>query len=102
VRRWLVSFCRPTCQFCEQRLTGASRLPVCEDCLAFRTREKACAGSAEFRSMRLSGKEDTHRSGELFEDVCIGCRSEKLHFDRTRSFAHCQGSLVRAAVLLKI
>jgi len=40
-------------------------------------------------------------SGELFEDVCIGCRSEKFPFNRARSFARYQDSLVRAIVWLK-
>ncbi len=49
----------------------------------------------------VSGDEDSDGPGELFEDVCLGCRSEKFHFDRARSFARYQGSLVRAMVLLK-
>jgi len=40
-------------------------------------------------------------SGELFEDVCIGWRSEKFHFNRARSFARYQDSLVRAIGWLK-
>src|SRR6266478_8180055 len=40
-------------------------------------------------------------SGELFEDVWIGCGGEKFRFDRARSFARYQGSLVRAIVLLR-
>jgi competence protein ComFC len=47
------------------------------------------------------GDSDGDGPGELFEDVCLGCRSEKFHFDRARSFARYQGSLVRAIVLLK-
>jgi ComF family protein len=49
----------------------------------------------------VSGDPDGDGSGELFEDVCIACRSEKLHFDRVRSFARYLGSLVRAIVVLK-
>jgi hypothetical protein len=49
----------------------------------------------------VSGGEDGDGSGELFEDVCIGCGGEKFHFDRARSFARYQGSLVRAIVLLR-
>jgi len=49
----------------------------------------------------VSGDQDGEGSRELFEDVCIACRSEKFHFDRARSFARYQGSLVRAIVLLK-
>jgi predicted amidophosphoribosyltransferase len=49
----------------------------------------------------VSGDENIERSGELLEDVSIGCRSEKFHFDRARSFARYQDSLVRAIVLLK-
>jgi predicted amidophosphoribosyltransferase len=48
----------------------------------------------------VSGDQDSDGSGELFEDVCIGCRSEKFHFDGARSFARYQDS-VRAIVLLK-
>jgi predicted amidophosphoribosyltransferase len=33
--------------------------------------------------------------------VCIGCRSEKFHFNRAGSFARYQDSLVPAIVLLK-
>jgi predicted amidophosphoribosyltransferase len=49
----------------------------------------------------VSGDDEEGGSGELFDDVCIGCRSEKFHFNRARSFARYQDSLVRAIVLLK-
>jgi len=49
----------------------------------------------------VSGDDDEGVSGELFDDVCIGCRSEKFHFNRARSFAQYQSWLVRAVVLLK-
>ena len=90
------------CRFCEQLLTGASRLPVCEDCLASfpRIRESVCR-ECGVPIDSVSGDEDSDGPGELFEDVCLGCRSEKFHFDRARSFARYQGSLVRAIVLLK-
>jgi hypothetical protein len=52
----------------------------------------------------VSGDEDSGGDGPggLFEDVCLGCRSEKFHLDRAGSFARYQGSLVRAIVLLKL
>ena len=37
----------------------------------------------------------------LLGDGCIGCRSEKFRFNRGRSFARYQDSLVQAIVLLK-
>ncbi len=93
------------CRLCEQLLTGASRLPVCEDCLASfpRIRGSVCRECGVLIDS-VSGDEDSDGAGpgELFEDVCLGCRSEKFHFDRARSFARYQGSLVRAMVLLEI
>jgi predicted amidophosphoribosyltransferase len=78
------------------------RLPVCEDCLASfsRIRGSLCR-ECGVPIDAVSGDQDGDGSGELFEDVCIACRSEKFHFDRARSFARYQGSLVRAIVLLK-
>jgi competence protein ComFC len=90
------------CRLCEQLLTGASRLPVCEDCLASFSRiQGSVCRECGVPVDAVSGDEDIDGSGELFEDVCIECRSEKFHFDRARSFARYQGSLVRAIVLLK-
>jgi ComF family protein len=90
------------CRLCEQLLTGASRLPVCKDCLASFSRiQGSLCQECGVPVDAVSGDEDIDGSGELFEDVCIGCRSEKFHFDRARSFARYQDSLVRAIVLLK-
>jgi len=92
------------CRLCEQLLTGGSRLPVCGDCLASfpRIRGSVCR-ECGVPIDSVFGDEDSDGAGpgELFEDVCLGCRSEKFHFDRARSFARYQGSLVHAMVLLK-
>jgi hypothetical protein len=69
--------------FASNCLSGASRLPVCEDCLASFSRIRGnlcreCGVPIE----AVSGDQDGDGSGELFEDVCIACRSEKFHFDR--------------------
>ncbi len=85
------------CRLCEQLLTGVARLPVCGDCLASFLRIRECGVPVN----AVFGDEDSNGSGELFQDVCMGCRSDKLHFDRARSFARYQGSLLRAIVLLK-
>jgi ComF family protein len=92
------------CRLCEQLLTGASWLSVCEDCLAsFPRIQRSVCRECGLPIDSASGDEDSDGdgSGELFEDVCLGSRSEKFHFDRARSFARYQGSLVRAIVLLK-
>ena len=75
---------------------------MCKDCLASfsRIRGDIC-GECGVPVDAVSGDDDEGGSGELFGDVCIGCRSEKFHFNRARSFARYQDSLVRAIVLLK-
>ena len=49
----------------------------------------------------VSGDDAAGGSGELCDDVCLGCRSEKFHFNRARSFPRYQDLLVREMVLLK-
>ncbi len=71
------------CRLCEQLLTGTSRLPVCEDCLASFSRIRgSLLPRVRVPIDAVSGDEDS--GGELFEDVCVACRSEKLHFDADR------------------
>ena len=90
------------CRLCEQSLTRASRLPVCKDCLAWFSRIRGyICGECGVPVDAVSGDDDAGGSGELFDNVCIGCRSEKFRCNRARSFARYQDSLVRAIVLLK-
>jgi predicted amidophosphoribosyltransferase len=72
---------------------------VGKDCLAWssRIRGDICGECGD----AVSGDDDEGGSGELFDDVCIGCRSEEFHCNRARSFARYQDALVRAVMLLK-
>lgn len=83
------------CRICESLLTTASRLPVCEGCLA------------SFRRNPLEicdvcgvpwGVPD--ESDEEFA-ICPDCREQKYGFERARSYGQYQGALVRAILLLK-
>jgi len=53
------------CQLCEQLLTGASRLPVCEDCLASFSRWEAVRGAFATRP----GSQVDKRRVLLVDDV---------------------------------
>jgi predicted amidophosphoribosyltransferase len=90
------------CRLCEQLLIRALLLPVCKDRLASfsRIRGDIC-GQCGVPIDAVSGDDDADGSGELFDDVCLGCRSEKFHFNRARSFARYQDSQLPAIVLLK-
>ncbi|SRR5216683_1811879 len=62
-------------------LIRASLLPVCEDCPAsfWRIRGNICR-ECGVPIDAVSGDDDAEGSGELFDDVCLGWRSEKFHF----------------------
>src|SRR6266404_3872591 len=70
------------CQLCEQLLTGASRLPVCEDCLASFSRWEAVRGAFATRpgsqvdKRRVLLVDDVMTNGANTGCVCKG-RSEE-------------------------
>jgi hypothetical protein len=70
------------CRLCEQLLIRALLLPVCKDRLASfsRIRGDIC-GECGVPIDAVSGDDDADGSGELFDDVCLGCRSENFHFN---------------------
>ena len=90
------------CRLCEQLLTSASRLPICGDCLASFPRISGCicqnCGLPLDMPTSTERETDTHTNPK---PLCEPCRDDTFHFDRARSFARYQDSLVRAIVLLK-
>src|SRR5258708_21760988 len=91
------------CRLCEELLTHASRLPICETCLASfaRITDPVCSVCG----LPVDALPIQHPSPaapvRAEETVCPACADDTFHFDRARSFARYQESLVRAIVLLK-
>jgi competence protein ComFC len=100
VRAALLSVVFPAgCRICEQLLTEATRIPICNDCLS------------SFRPIRGTVCEKCGRpvegppsSSDAETFVCPTCVNEEwggYAFDRARSWAVYEGALVRAILLLK-
>src|SRR5438477_2220324 len=100
------------CRLCDELLVGASRLPICADCLASFSRIsgnvcQVCGVPLDFspgdreEGNTEENEAESDASLSLFPETCLPCRSEPLHFERVRSFARYRDSLVRAIVLLK-
>src|SRR2546430_93859 len=91
------------CRLCEELLTHASRLPICETCLASfaRITDPVCSVCG----LPVDALPVQHPSPVApvrpEETLCPVCADDTFHFDRARSFARYQESLVRAIVLLK-
>ena len=89
------------CRICEGLLTSASRVPICEACLAsfVPVPQPACdvcgrplpAFTNEPASVRNGGR----------AQLCQACRDKTYAFERARSFAVYEGALVQAILLLK-
>jgi len=102
-RRWLSEpsdsvasvFFAANCWICERLLTRVDRVPICDGCLAsFETiTEKRC----EVCGLPLQGSTVRDGCGLL----CRSCHDKTYAFERARSFAAYEGTLVRAMVLLK-
>jgi len=103
VRAWLaivsdtvVSVFFPAgCRICEKLLTGASRVPICEECLSsFRaTPQRKC----EICGQTLEGMTATEEE----QLICRACQQKTYAFDRARSYGSYEGPLVQAILLLK-
>ena len=89
-----VVFASP-CRICGELLTNASRIPICEKCLAgFQKIEKPmCAGCG--RPFTAAGE------GRVDEPRCRLCRVGFYAFDCARSFAFYDEALSEAILLLK-
>jgi predicted amidophosphoribosyltransferase len=83
------------CRICESLLTTASRLPICDDCLASFLRNPLESGHVCGVPWRVPGESD-----EEFA-ICPECREHKYGFERARSYGQYEGALVRAILLLK-
>jgi len=102
-RRWMTTagdalasvFFPAGCRICERLLVGASRVPVCEECL----------GSFEARPQRkceICGQELPSFEAAAPEGlICPACQMQTYAFARARSFGVYEGALVRAILLLK-
>jgi competence protein ComFC len=98
------------CRLCEQLLTRASRLPICEECLgafpALPARVCAICGSPALAATTLPPAANAGAPGSDVvltgdERKCLDCTERTYHFERARSYAAYRGVLVRAVVLLK-
>jgi ComF family protein len=98
------------CRLCEQLLTRASRLPICEECLgafpALPARVCSVCGSPALAVTTLAepatdGSPAGTSAGDSDEPKCLDCAQRVYRFERARSYAAYRGVLVRAIVLLK-
>ena len=100
------------CRLCERLLTRASRLPICDDCLAaFPVLPARVCGrcgspsvpesSVGAASLETSADNDDAAAGPSVELVCGECIRRTYAFEAARSYAAYRGALARAIVLLK-
>jgi len=83
------------CRICQALLTRASRIPICDDCLAsFPKSPLECCDTCGV-PWSMPGEND-----EEFT-LCPACRGKKYGFDLARSYGEYAGALVRAILLLK-
>ena len=85
------------CRVCDKLLATASRVPICEECLASFVRVPAVACEICGRPGLQVGENASHEQHLL----CEACKDKTYAFDRARSFAMYEGALVRAILLLK-
>ncbi len=89
------------CRICDELLTSASRVPICEACLGsfVPVPQPAC----DVCGRPLPGL--TLEAGSLLNEgramLCPACRDKTYAFERARSFAVYEGALVQAILLLK-
>lgn len=83
------------CRLCDEVLTRASRLPICEECLdSFEPLSKQiCRVCGIPLPTFISGNDELR--------VCPECQSRKYGFDCVRSFALYDRAVVKAILLLK-
>jgi len=92
----LVSLFFPAgCRICDRLLTGASRVPICEECLAsFVAMPKNICEICGRPLAAFAGND-----GEAL--LCPACGNKTYAFERARSLAVYDGALVQAILLLK-
>ena len=102
VRRWLAEasdavvsvFFPAGCRICEKLLTGARRIPICQECLSSfeAPQEKKC---------EICGQAIGWATVEGERLVCRACQQKTYAFERARSYGIYEGPLVDAILLLK-
>jgi ComF family protein len=83
------------CRICDQLLTDASRLPVCEWCLSSFT--AIPPGNCDLCGLPATFDPEFPRA----VSHCRDCQERRFAFQLARSYGIYQGSLVRALLLLK-
>jgi predicted amidophosphoribosyltransferase len=108
----LVSVVSPAgCRLCEQLLTRASRVPICDECLSSFAvlPPEVCeiCGSPVVTPFAVPDS-DQRGSEAILADAdyreprgCIGCQGRTYAFERARSYAAYEGRLIRAIVILR-
>jgi predicted amidophosphoribosyltransferase len=99
VRAALLSVIFPAgCRICEQLLTEATRIPICNDCLdSFRPITDAVCDKCG----RPAAGADTSDAEAFVCPTCVNDEWGGYAFERVRSWAVYEGALVRAILLLK-
>jgi len=95
------------CELCDQLLTHARRVPICEECLA--SFPALPAGVCEFcgSPMATPFSSDAPQpflpvgSNNTAQRGCLQCQGRIYAFERARSYAAYEGHLIRAIVMLK-
>jgi ComF family protein len=108
-RRWLAGigdalvsvFFPAGCRICEELLTSASRVPICEACLASFVSVPQPACEVCGRPLPAFANEPASLQNEGRALLCQACRDKTYAFERARSFAVYEGALVQAILLLK-
>ena len=107
VRGWLAAasdavasvFFPAGCRICERLLTTASRVPICDECLA--SFERIPTVLCEICGRPLPGLAAGTAPSAGQPLLCPACHDKTYAFDRARSFAVYEGALTRAILLLK-
>lgn len=108
----LVSVVSPAgCCLCEQLLTRASRVPICDECLssfAVLPPEVCEICGSPVVTLFSVPNSDQRAAEAILADAdygeprgCIGCQGRTYAFERARSYASYEGRLIRAIVMLK-
>jgi len=101
--RWLAStgdalasvFLAGGCRVCDEVLTRASRVPVCDDCLA--SFEQVSRQICDVCGVPLP----SFATRDAGQRLCPACQNKTYAFDHARSFALYDRALVKAILLLK-
>jgi hypothetical protein len=90
------------CRICEELLTSASRVPICEACLdSFVQVPKPACDVCGRPLPAFCERAGICARNEGRALLCQACRDKTYAFERARSFAVYEGALVQAILLLK-